>query len=313
MFIRVFREHLATCQQPGIVSQPQPVRGSKQLRMARIVVIGSVAVDEVVKLHDPLIEGTHLAGHWNGPRLGGGASCTAVPLALAGHDVMIVGSIGQDERGDDLLAELTELGIDTRHIARLDQPTTRSLILVNGCGERTIINVVRTHEEEPPRRLLEIAADCIYVRSRRGDLSELLEAKVADSLVIAHVPPWENQARPAHILVASASDVGAELLYDPFKAGQRIAGQHLQWVIVTHGASGVVAYAEHRTVRAPARRVQPIDTTGAGDTFAAGLVHALMSGASVPESLDTAVAWGGEATLWESSVLPPMAVAALLA
>lgn len=280
--------------------------------MADIVVLGSVARDEIVKLHEPLREGTHLSGSWQGPRLGGGAACTGVPLVRAGHHVTIVGSIGQDDLGQDLMTALVESGLDTSQMRPVDQPSTRSIILVDGSGERTVINVVRSHEEEPPARLLDLRADCVYVRSRRRDLAPLLREKAETTLLIAHVPPSLSGSRPAHILVASASDVTDELLADPWMAGKQVAGDLLQWMIVTQGAEGVAAYAEDQVLRVPARPVVPIDTTGAGDSFAAGLVHALMSGATMPDALETAVAWGSEATQYESSILPETAIAQLL-
>ncbi len=208
--------------------------------MARIVVIGSVARDDVVRLHEGFREGTHLQGAWHGPRLGGGASCTAVPLAHAGHDVVVVGSIGLDDLGEELLAELEATGVDMSQVARIDQPSTRSIILVDGEGERTVINVTRTHQDEPPARLLRLGADCVYVRSRRLDLAPLLREKAGSSLIIAHLPPCLPEGvRPAHILVTSASDVGADVLDDPLEVGRRVAGELLQWVLVTHGAKGV--------------------------------------------------------------------------
>ena len=279
--------------------------------MARIVVIGSVALDEVVKLDQPLREGTHQSGTRRGARLGGGAACTAVPLAYCGHTVVVIGSIGRDDTGAGLVAELGATGVDTSQITFLDQPTTRSLILVDGHGERTIVNVFRTHEEEPPHRLLDVAADCVYVRSRRPDLAPLLAAAARSSLVIAHVPPDAVGSRPAHVLVASASDVERVVLDDPLAVGRAVAGDLLQWMVVTHGADGVVAYGADRVLRVAAPRVEPVDTTGAGDTFAAGLAHALTSGADMATALEVAVAWGAEATLWESSVLPPEATAKL--
>lgn len=280
--------------------------------MARIAVLGSVARDDVVKLHEPLREGTHIGGAWRGPRLGGGAACTAVPLAFAGHQVAIVGSIGRDDVGKQVMKELSTTGVDTSQIVLLDQPSTRSIILVNGSGERTIVNVVRTHEHSPPARLLVLGAECVYVRSRRGDLAQLLREQAATALVVAHIPPVEVNARPAHVLVASASDVGPDVLDDPLAAGHRIAGDLLQWIVVTEGASGVTAYSDDQILRVAAREITPVDTTGAGDSFAAGLVHALVSGASMADALQTGVNWGGEATLWESSVLPQVAVQRLI-
>jgi sugar/nucleoside kinase (ribokinase family) len=280
--------------------------------MARIAVVGSVARDDVVTLHEPLRVGTHIGGAWRGPRLGGGAACTAVPLAYAGHEVAIVGSIGRDDVGEQVMKELSTTGVDTSQIVLLDQPSTRSIILVNGGGERTIVNVVRTHEESPPVRLFALGAECVYVRSRRGDLAQLLRKQAATALVVAHVPPAAANARPAHVLVTSASDVGADVLDDPLAAGYRIAGDLLQWIVVTEGARGVTAYSDDQVLRVAAREVTPVDTTGAGDSFAAGLVHALVSGSSMADALQTGVNWGGEATLWESSVLPQAAVQRLI-
>jgi sugar/nucleoside kinase (ribokinase family) len=280
--------------------------------MARIAVVGSVARDDVVILHEPLREGTHIGGAWRGPRLGGGAACTAVPLAYAGHQVAIVGSIGCDDVGEEVMKELSTTGVDTSQIVLLDQPSTRSIILVNGGGERTIVNVIRTHEHSPPARLLVFGAECVYVRSRRGDLAQLLREQAATALVVAHVPPAEANARPAHVLVTSASDVGSDVLDDPLAAGYRIAGDLLQWIVVTEGARGVTAYSDDQVLRVAAREITPVDTTGAGDSFAAGLVHALVSGASMADALQTGVNWGGEATLWESSVLPQVAVQRLI-
>ena len=42
----------------------------------------------------------------------------------------------------------------------------------------------------------------------------------------------------------------------------------------------------------PAPEVEVVDTTGAGDVFAAGLVHGLVEGRAMVEALRTAVAWG---------------------
>lgn len=86
----------------------------------------------------------------------------------------------------------------------------------------------------------------------------------------------------------------------------------MQWLVVTEGARGVTAYSDDQVLRVAAREVTPIDTTGAGDSFAAGLVHALVSSARMANALQTGVNWGGEATLWESSVLPQTAVQRLI-
>ena len=276
--------------------------------MARIVVIGAAARDEVVRLREPLRPGGHLNGVAAGGRLGGGGANTAVALAAAGHIVTLLAAVGQDAAGDALRTELAGAGVDTSQLARLARPSTRSLLLIEPGGERTVLNLSRCEEDQPPNRLLDLPVEAVYVRSRRRDLAPLLATKARTALVVAHLPPTEPDSRPAQVLVASASDLDPAARRDPWSLGCAVAGDWLQWMVVTDGAAGARAYSENESLAAPAPVVQPVDTTGAGDAFAAGLLHALVGGRPMAEALAVAVRFGAEATLWETSALPAVAV-----
>ena len=165
------------------------------MRVARIIVIGSAARDEVVRLAEPLRAGAHLNGTTAGFRLGGGGANTAVALAVVGHQVTLLAAVGRDPIGDALLTELKAAGVDISQVARLSCSTTQSLILLDPAGERTVVNVARCEEEAPPRRLLDLPADAVYVRSRRTDLAPLLASKVEPCLVVAHMPPVDAASR----------------------------------------------------------------------------------------------------------------------
>ena len=92
------------------------------------------------------------------------------------------------------------------------------------------------------------------MRSRDLDVTALLAEAAARSLVVAHVPPLEAGARPAHVLVGSESDLPPAFLADPWKAGREIAGLALRLVVVTRGERGAEAFGavEHESrVRAP--------------------------------------------------------------
>jgi sugar/nucleoside kinase (ribokinase family) len=280
--------------------------------VAWIVVIGSVARDEVVRLAEPLTPGAHLNGVSSGSRLGGGGANTAVTLAGAGHRVTLLAAVGRDAHGEWLLAELDAAGVDTSQIARVTRPTTHSLVFVDPSGERTIANLGRCEEDDPPHRLEALAADAVFVRSRRTDLGPLLAAKSETSLVVAHVPPIEPGSRPAQVIVASRSDLGDDAAGDLWALGQKVAGERLRWFVLTAGAGGARAISREMTLEAPAAAVATIDTTGAGDAFAAGLVHALVSGSPLREALEVALRFGTEATLWPVSALPGEAVRRLL-
>jgi sugar/nucleoside kinase (ribokinase family) len=258
-------------------------------------VVGSVAQDEVVHLGEPLRAGGHFDARQRGLRLGGGAANTAIPLRHAGHEVALVASVGVDQVGDWLLAELQAAGIDTSSIARAPGPSTRSLVLVDPAGERTIVNLHRCRGTGVAARLESLAADAVYVRSREPGLAEALLALAARALVVAHVPPHDPGSRPAHVLVGSESDLGASFLTDPWAAGLDVAGERLRLVVITRGGRGAEAFSASGTLAVPARPVGVVDSTGAGDVFAAGLVHALALGRGTREALETAAAWGAEA------------------
>ena len=63
-------------------------------------------------------------------------------------------------------------------------------------------------------------------------------------------------------------------------------------MVIKLGAEGAIALREGQLVRAAAPRVAVMDTTGAGDSFAAGFVSATISGWPLEESLRLAVACG---------------------
>jgi len=271
-----------------------------------ILIIGSIGWDEVVYLPESLRVGSHNTGREVGTRIGGGAANTAMALARMPSQSdaplsvkpVVVSVVGKDAAGTRLVNSLRELGIAVDHIDFREGETTRSLILLDEGGERTVINLMRTALPLPPD-LATIPADCCYVRSADPALTQVLEERVRHGLVIAHIPPITKGFRPAQVLVGSASDLDDDFLNDPFSAGRRIAGDILEWVVITSGPAGAVAYGDGVALKAAAPQVSEIkDTTGAGDVFAAGLAFALCRGENMrrgenmPDAIKTAVSWG---------------------
>jgi sugar/nucleoside kinase (ribokinase family) len=272
--------------------------------MANILVIGSVAWDEVVQLDGPLQSGGHNSGHWQGRRIGGGAANTALALARAGDRPLLVSAVGSDLEGECLSRELARFGIDCTRLDRGGPVTTRSLVLLAAAGERTVINLARA-AVPVPAALGDLAADCWYVRSADPALTPLLARRVARGPVLAHLPPLTAGCRPAQVLVGSAADLPAQFLAEPFSAGRQIAGPALEWVVITEGAAGARAYGRNQHLREPAPVVTAVDGTGAGDVFAAGLAHALARSLSMQEALPLAVAWGSASVSYPGTVPPP--------
>ncbi len=281
--------------------------------MARIVVLGSIARDDVIPLDQRLREGAHLQGAIPLARLGGGGANTAIALAHAGHEVSLVAAVGTDPLADELLAEVSRHGVDIGPVTRVSGPSTRSLVLLDPEGERTIINLSRARESRTPRRLLDLGADCVYVRSHGYDLEELLLAKAALCPVLAQVRPLVEGKLPAHVLVGSRNDLGSDFIGSPLREGRKLAGEILRWVVVTHGADGAEAFGiDGQHLRATAPDVEAVDTTGAGDAFAAGLAHALALKLDMAQALPLAVCWGAAKVTRLGSYLDRDSVRAVL-
>jgi sugar/nucleoside kinase (ribokinase family) len=109
--------------------------------MAEVVVFGVVAADVVLRVQRIPTRGDHVNAEALGWRIGGSSANLACGLSTAGHHVRLVGPVGRDSMGDNLLAELERYGVDTEYSFRAGAATPRTLILLDDTGERTIIAV----------------------------------------------------------------------------------------------------------------------------------------------------------------------------
>lgn len=272
--------------------------------MATLLIIGSIAWDEVVRLTAPLRAGSHNEGRWVGRRIGGGAANTAMALARAQDRPMVISAVGADPSGAELVQQLASFGVDVQLVNRRAEATTRSLVLLESSGERTVVNLARARVALPSD-LASLPAECCYVRSADPALTPLLARRIETGTVVAHVPPLKRGFRPAQVLVGSASDLDEEALAHPFAAARGVAGAWLQWMVVTHGPAGAIAYGDDgRRFAERAPRVEVRDSTGAGDVFAAGLVHALAMGQGMEAALKVAVLWGAVSVGYEGTIPP---------
>ena len=100
---------------------------------------------------------------------------------------------------------------------------------------------------------------------------------------------------------------GSEAQYygqDP-RRGVRMGEGTVQAVVVTRGADGVVIYRRDSSLSYPAHRASAVDTTGAGDAFAAGFLYQVAVGASVDHAASAGIAWAAATVQSPASIPPP--------
>lgn len=293
--------------------------------MARILLFGSLNWDVPIRLSGPVAPGARLVGRSADGRLGGvlggGGANTGAGLVMAGHEVAIVTTVSEDGHGGEILNQAQALGLDTRFVTRVPAPTPRTLVLLDPAGERTIVHVDRAAAPHPGAALPTLEAlaafDAHAVYARRVDplarafLTHMMSIR-NDVLRVAQWPTGADskQALDVHALLVSRDDLGDQGEDGLWHGPKAQARARLDALILTCGAEGADLTTDMGQRRIPAPAASCVDSTGAGDAFAAGLIHARLAGLSWENAVAHGNQWGA-LTVGQEGGQPPAEVAGL--
>jgi sugar/nucleoside kinase (ribokinase family) len=247
----------------------------------RVVVLGDLMCD-IVAVHDgPLAHGSDTTADIS-LRPGGAGANVAAWLARAGAGVALCGRTGDDGAAEVALDRLD--GVELYVTRDPAQATGMCVVLVAPGGERTMLPDPGANDAldvaDLPDDLL-AAGGVLYVSGylllRAGSRPAALDAMArardagmriavdpASAAPLAADPAFLDRARPVDLLLPNALE--AEALGELRGASE--------WV-VTLGAAGARWSDGVRTASVPAVKVDDVvDTTGAGDAFAAGFLSA---------------------------------------
>jgi sulfofructose kinase len=275
--------------------------------MAEVVVFGVVAADVILRVQRIPGPGDHVNAEALGWRIGGSSANVACGLSMAGHHVRLVGPVGRDSMGDNLLAELEQCGVETGYTFRADAASPRTLILLDDTGERTIIAVDSGPE---PSSFLPVhgpdlrSADCIYVEGyTRYPVST---AASAESALLVTSPPVPGATTwPATVVIGSETQYHDVTSAGMFETVCSVSGDRLEWVVVTRGEAGADAYSASSKLHVDAVAADQVDATGAGDAFTVGLLNGLLRGDDIATALQLgAVSGAATVAQWRSIPVP---------
>lgn len=268
--------------------------------MANILLVANLNCDRILNLDKPLEMGGRFHYKDGGQRLGGGGANTGIGLVWAKHRVALVSQVGRDKVGDWLLAEASTQGIDCHLIQRHNDNTCEMLLVMTPDGERTIIR--------PERPVFELATppiwtqwDAVYFNSSAEGSVSWAKTALKNCLVLAQLAK-DERPRPCDILIASKTDMQGRSQLSPWEYGLTIAGESLKYFIVTDGADGANLYTQDDCLQVEAIPSKVVDTTGAGDAYAAGLIHGLTTELGIVESMKEAGVWASFAVATQSSI-----------
>jgi len=295
---------------------------------ARVVVLGSLNMDLVVRAVRFPLPGETLIGHGFAAHPGGKGANQAVAAArlFAGQPgaVALVGRVGADAHGRELRALLAGEGVDVRSVGEEPGlPTGVASITVSDGGENQI--VVAPGANAALRAVLVEAARDLFVGTRvvvaqlevpdaAVEAAARLAQAVGARFVLNAAPAralGPELLRAVDVLVVNAGEGallgGADGCEGPELAA-RLLGLGPRAVVLTLGPRGALWRDHQGLLCSPSPRVEAVDTTGAGDAFVGALAHALALGLVPREALRRACAAGALAATREGAI-PSLATA----
>lgn len=267
--------------------------------MPRVTVVGSLNMDLVIRAPKLPEAGETVLGGTFATFPGGKGANQAVAAARLGASVAMVGRIGDDAFGRQLRDGLAREGIDLSHL-RTDASaaTGVALITVDAAGRNTVMvasgaNMRLTTGDVDAARDL-IAASRVLLLQLEVPLDVVRHAaemaRAAGCRVVLDPAPAPSQPLPDElyraIAVLNPNEVEAKALTgvrvsgeaDARRAAEALLARGCGAAVIKLGERGAYLAAGRRREAVPALRVQAVDTTAAGDAFAAAMGVALAEG-----------------------------------
>ncbi|MFC2043304.1 ribokinase [Chloroflexota bacterium] len=278
--------------------------------LPKIAVVGSLNMDLIVRTPHIPNPGETIIGRGFHTAPGGKGANQAVAAARLGAQVSMVGRVGKDDFATTLLENLTMANVNTQFVIQdPEAPTGVALIEVDDSGENSIVvasgaNMRVTSLDVDAAQEAISAADLLLLQleiplktvlqavllAKRKNVTVVLNPAPAMkltsetlSLVDILIPNESETALLTGLPVGSRSEIRA--------AASSLLTSGVNTVILTLGENGALLTQEGKSEIIPSIKINPVDTTAAGDAFVGGFAVALAERKSVTE----AIRWGNAA------------------
>ncbi|MBA9087956.1 ribokinase [Fontibacillus solani] len=272
----------------------------------RVVVIGSLNMDIVVETERSPQVGETLLGERIRFIPGGKGANQAVAASRLGAETAMIGAVGDDAFGQELLNALRDDGVDVTGVNCISNMTTgvasiyvtegdNSIVVVPGANYKVMTDDIDKNEDKLKQAdivllQLEIPVDTVLHAARKAkSLGKIVVLNPAPAQPLPNeIFSYVDYITPnrSELSRYTGIDAGGESLETAMQRMKQMGANH---VVTTLGASGSAYLSDDGKVRMiSGYKVPTVDTTGAGDCYNAGLAIAVTQGKSLDKAVDYA-------------------------
>ena len=286
------------------------------MKQPRIAVVGSANIDLTTFTDQFPRPGETIFGRDFHLGFGGKGANQAVAARLCGAAVSMIARVGDDLFGPATIENFTQLGIDAGHVVLTPGVSSGvAPIFVDSAGQNRILVVMGANAKLMPADVdraadllrsvdcivlqLEVPLETVYYTlrfARQNGIRSILNPAPGQSLDLAEVAnadyviPNETEAE-----ALSGMPVGS--LHEARACAVHLLRSGLPRVILTLGENGALYATQDTLLHVPPHRVQPVDTTGAGDAFIGSFAVFLAGGLPEAEAIERANVYAALSTL----------------
>lgn len=262
--------------------------------MVKVVVVGSASMDLVVTAEKRPKAGETLIGESFQTVPGGKGANQAVAAARLGATVSMIGRVGEDSFGKEILDNLKKNDVSVNHVEPVPYLASGTAHITLAEGDNSIIFVKAANDEVTPA----------YVEKAISTLKEadmiMVQQEIPEETVeylAEFCKKWNKKwlLNPAPARKISEKVIESATYLTPneheftvmFGEANRseILARYPNKLLITEGKNGVRYFdGEHEAV-IPSYVVEAVDTTGAGDTFNAAFAVAVAEGKAIKEAI----------------------------
>jgi len=227
--------------------------------------------------------------------LGGSAANFAVGVSRLGLNSGIMARIGNDHYGKYILTEFKREKINTERLVIIDEKTGMAFIAVEPDGERSIYTFMGANSKFKLEKediihiknseILHITGMYIEVVEEASKHANILSLNPGALLSAYGLEALEKIIKRTHILFLNKKEVTLLTGKDYNNGAEKLVETGVPLVVVTMGNEGSKVYTEAGQIHYPANEQNVVDTTGAGDSFAAGFITGFYNKKNLKECL----------------------------